>query len=286
MTYRIAAVMTCHNRSEQTVACLEALRDQHSADADIRAVVVDDGSTDGTTSAIYESFPEATVLQGDGNLYWAPGMRMALQHAFEGDYDFYLWLNDDTILDPDAVSTLLRTREELLQGGSEEVLVVGATRDPDTGVTTYGGRFRPSTWRRHHFVNTNSSTQPQRIETMNGNVVLVPRAVARVVGNISEFRHSFGDEDYGLRANQAGFEVWLAPGTVATCARNPAPVYGRRPLLEDIRNLWSIKGLWPSDWATFLRRWGGPLWPLFFVSPYLRRIVRVIDAHIRKTKAT
>lgn len=153
-------------------------------------------------------------------------MQLALHHAMRGNYDFYLWLNDDTILDLDALEVLLQTRDQLIRDGTGEVVVVGATRDPYSGQMTYGGRYRPSRWRRHRFVNTGPSSQPQRIETMNRNVVLVPRAVATVVGNISNFRHSFGDEDYGLRTRQAGFDVWLAPNTVATCARNPPAVYG------------------------------------------------------------
>lgn len=284
MPHRIAAVMTCHNRRDQTLACLRALEAQRVAEVIIDPIVVDDGSTDGTSAAVQRSFPGATVLEGDGNLFWAPGMQMALHHAMTGDYDFYLWLNDDTILDPNALQDLLQTRDQLMQDGTGEVIVVGATRDPDTGQMTYGGRYRPSKWRRHRFANTAESFQPQKIETMNGNVVLVPRAIAGAIGNISNFRHSFGDEDYGLRARQAGFNVWLAPNTVATCARNPAPVYGQRPLRDDIANLWSIKGLLPSDWAKFLRRWGGPLWPLFFISPYVRRIGQVLRAHARRIR--
>lgn len=271
--------MTCHNRREKTLTCLEALRRQREHSATVDAYVVDDGSTDGTAEVVAALFPEAVLLRGDGSLYWAPGMRAALERAYAGDYDFYLWLNDDTTLDADALSVLLSTDRWLTERNYAPAIVVGSTRDPTTGMLTYGGRYRPSRLRASRFQALESSDEPRPSETMNGNVVLVPRAVARRIGNLAGYRHSFGDQDYGLRARAAGFGVWLAPGTVATCARNPEPVYGERGLLQDLRSIWSIKGLLPADWLMFSRRWHGAFWPLYWSSPYIRRGLRVLGAH-------
>ena len=54
-TVQIAVLMTCHNRRDTTVACLEALMRQEAID-DVRLQVylVDAGSTDGTVEAIKE----------------------------------------------------------------------------------------------------------------------------------------------------------------------------------------------------------------------------------------
>ena len=89
--------MTCHNRREQSVSCLERLQSQ-TVQADIEVFLVDDGSNDGTTDAIRKRFPSTHLLHGDGSLYWAGGMRMAMEAAIPGRFDFYLWLNDDTKL--------------------------------------------------------------------------------------------------------------------------------------------------------------------------------------------
>lgn len=285
MTTRIAAVMTCHNRREKTLACLASLREQRLDDIVIDVVLVDDGSTDGTATAVEESFPEVEILCGDGALFWAPGMRLALAHAARGDYDFYLWLNDDTELDKDAVETLLATYREVTERGHFEPVVVGSTRDPRDGAITYGGRVRPSAWRPSRFQTVNPADRPLPVATMNGNVVLVPRAVYRTVGNMSPYRHSFADQDYGLRVRAAGFSVWTAPGTVAACSKNENPTYGRRygekPLSDEVRALFGIKGLLPKDWLRFSRRWHGPFWPLWAASPYLRGLTGILVAHAR-----
>ena len=288
MTTRIAVAMTCHNRREKTLACLAALRRQRGHDAVLVPYVVDDGSTDGTAEAVAGRHPEAIVIHGDGGLFWAPGMARALEEAAKGDYDFYLWMNDDTILDDDAVATLLRTGGELAARGEPPSIVVGATRDPDTGALTYGGRHRPSRLRRNHFVLVEAMDEPRPVETMNGNVVLVPDEVVQRIGHIDGgpggFSHSYADEDYGLRARANGCGVWTAPGTVATCPRNPAAVYGRAPLLQELRGLTAKTwpGMQPRDWALLMRRWAGPLWPVYFASPYLRRGLRITAAHLRR----
>ena len=48
-----------------------------------------------------------TVLHGDGQLYWNGGMRHAFAAAIAGDYDYYLWMYDDTVLDDRGLATLV-----------------------------------------------------------------------------------------------------------------------------------------------------------------------------------
>lgn len=281
---RLAAVLTCHNRRESTLACLAALQAQEGDAVEVEAVVVDDGSTDGTGAAVAERYPQATVVYGDGDLFWAPGMRLGLAQAYAGDHDLYLWLNDDTTLDPHALAALIATHDDVVASSGAPALVVGATRDPDTGVHTYGGRRRLDPRRPLAFGLVPITDRPVACDTMNGNVVLVSREVVGRVGNIDPaYRHSMGDFDYGLRARAAGCGVFVAPGTVATCASNPPPPWGTRPLRRELRTLVQrrVPGLPPSSWATFARRWAGPAWPLYFVSPYLKESARVVAAHLR-----
>src|SRR5690606_8939538 len=99
--------------------------------------------------------------------------------------DYYLWLNDDTDLDADAVSRLLDTARLLEARGEPAAIVIGSMRDPVSGQVTYGGRYRPTRLRRTRFtVLTPSPDEPLPSETLNGNLVLVPAALAHTVGNI------------------------------------------------------------------------------------------------------
>ena len=108
---RIAAVMAVHNRRDLTLACLDSLRAQQVPGVTLDVFVLDDASTDGTAEAVTQRHPDVRLLRGDGHLYWNGGMRRALDEAMAGDYDYYLWMNDDTTLVDDGVLALLLQTE-------------------------------------------------------------------------------------------------------------------------------------------------------------------------------
>lgn len=272
----LAVLLTCHNRVERTIACLQGLVPQaDGTDLWLDVVLVDAGSTDGTGDAVRELFPQVDVLTRGDELFWNGGMREAFAHAYRSDPDLYLWLNDDVELDGDALTRLLTCHLELVEAGSPPSIVVGSMRDPDSAAPTYGGVVRASRWRplSYELVAPGETRLPA--ETMNGNCVLLPRDVVARVGNLAAvYTHGMGDYDYGHRAVRAGCEVWVAPGPIGTCSRNP-PAERAGTLRQQGRKLTSPRGgLPPSEWFTFARRWAGPLWPLFAVSPYVRRLAR------------
>lgn len=275
---RIAAVLTVFNRKPLTLACLAALQRQRTAAIDITPYVVDDGSTDGTGDVVAERHPDAVVLPGDGRLFWNGGMRWAFRRAMADGFDFYLWLNDDTTLDDNAVEALLRTYDDVASPETGAI-IVGATREPGTDRLSYGGVTRPDPRRPLHFQRVPIADVPRRAETMNGNCVLIPDVVARRLGNIDPaYLQKLGDFDYGLRATTMGIPLWVAPGTIGTCATHPPRPTDQQPLISEIRHLWSDKELPIGPWSSFARRWGGRWWPAFFASPYVRRATRLVRA--------
>ncbi len=274
---RIAVVLTSFNRKEETLHCLAALRKQPlPTDVQLTVFLTDDASQDGTPEAVIVMFPEVVLLRGDGNLYWNGGMRRGFGEALKKDFDFYLWVNDDTCLVPDAIARLLATHEQLLAQIKHSPIVVGSIHDPNNGQLTYGGVVRASHLRRLRFSMIEPNSASQRCDTMNGNCVLISRETASVVGNISpDFTHAMGDFDYGLRARTAGFSTWVAPGYFGTCSLNPVKGTwedSTRSLFYRWRQIRHVKGLPLKEWMTFARRHAGPFWPFFWISPYLRML--------------
>lgn len=278
----VVVLMACHNRREKTVRCLKSLVTQGGSGVSIRVVLTDDGSTDGSAVAAREAWPGVQVLSGDGSLYWARGMALASSAA--RDYDFLLWLNDDVVLDPGALERLLDTYQEL-SSSERDILVVGGVRDPLSGAVTYSGVHRENAWCWTNFTTIVPSRKPLPAETMHGNVVLVPRTVVDRIGHIDgRFSHGMADFDYGLRARSRGCTVWVAPGTVGTCAPNPGCRSWTDPALPvraQLRLILSPKGLPPTSWLRFTRRHAGPFWPAFWISPYVRFIASAALARTR-----
>jgi len=200
-------------------------------------------------------------------------MRVAFGEAIKGDYDYYFWLNDDTVLLPGALGRLLETANKVRQSEGRGGIIVGSARDSQTGRLTYGGRVRTSRWRPMSFRKVVPSEKPQRCDTMNGNCVLIPREVADLVGNLSEdFTHSMGDTDYGLRAKAMGVGIWVAPNYAAECSGNEPSLWVNpaTPLMERLRILHSPKGLPFRERLVYTKRHWPIRWPVYCVQVYLR----------------
>jgi GT2 family glycosyltransferase len=265
-------LITSHNRREKTLTCLTSLAAQ-SAGHDLRVVLVDAGSTDGTREQVAERFPEVLVVEEDTDVFWGQGMRIAGARARQ-DADFHLWLNDDVVLADTALA-------DLLAWGRPDGIVVGKLED-DQGRPTYGGLLAQPR-RRLSLRPAPVSDVPLPVDTLNGNVVLVGRAVRESVGGVRGdlFPHAFGDIDYGYTARHAGFRVVQAPGIVGQCSHNPPPASRRLPTLKARwRALVSTKELPPSMWRRACLRHGGLLAPVYFVLPYLRILRRPPGASV------
>ena len=273
LALRLAILITCHNRRETTLSCLAALFAQEGVPegVDFQIFLVDDGSTDGTRGAIRERFPSVRTLQGDGACYWAGGMRMAWEAAAMEGADVYLWLNDDTHLDRDALAKLIQYHHDLRLNEHPGILV-GSSRDPVTGTLTYGGHRQDSKWKPFDLRLIPPGDAPIRCDTFNGNCIWVPQNVVAQIGRFGgEYQHAMADTDYGFRARKHGLPSWVIPGTVATCILNIEPAPWKAPglcLVNRWQKISAPKGLPPRMWMLLCFRHGGWLGPLLAIWPY------------------
>ena len=207
----VAALITCHNRKAQTLACLERLLGQElSQDAVLKVHLVDDGSTDGTADAVRQRYPSVSIIPADGSLFWCTGMRLAWEHAAKANPEFYLWLNDDTLLRPGTVGTLIRVAQE---AGNPACIVVGSCCDVYSGARTYGGQRQLGKHPAKLSPIEPDAETAKPCDTFNGNCVLVTRTAYRALGIMRDFQHATADTDYGLRARRLGVPVMSRPAS-------------------------------------------------------------------------
>jgi len=194
-------------------------------------------------------------------------MRLAWEEAAKGNYDGFLWLNDDTILLPQAIYNILNTTITINNKTSKDAIIIGSCLDQTTGVQSYGGRL---------LKNNKLITPldyPQECEMINGNIVFVPKKIFAEIGNLSaDFKHSSGDNDYGLRALKKGFKLWIAPNYLGYCTFNKEAkgwANPQIPLRQRLNILNSPKGQPFYETFIFAKRHKGLLWPLDLINLYL-----------------
>lgn len=233
----LAILITCFNRIEKTLACLNYLyKNILPADHAFEIFLVDDGSTDETTEIIIKKYPDINIISGTGSLYWAGGMRLAWKTASNKNFDYYIWLNNDVILFENSIETLIYSSTKL----HDRAIICSTMIADDKKTITYGGK---KLGERHHIKPDGSMHECQII---NGNCVLVPNIIFKTIGNLDiKFQHAIADHDYSLRAIKAGFKCYVAPKIIGICNANPLPpkwCLKEYSLSERIKSLYSPLG--------------------------------------------
>ena len=263
---RIAVVMTCHNRREKTLACVDSLS-AHKSDAKLDFVIADSASDDGTAEALEKKPQRIQLLHCSTDCFWNAGMRAGLEFvlAHATDYDYCLLVNDDVKFFPEAIPLLLKE-------AGENRAVIGCTNNAE-GEMSYGAvGLRSRHFARFAPIPPGST---QRIDTFNGNCVLLPIDVLKTFGPTDpRYVHSMADYDYGLTLSRGGVELAVAAEFVGTCEDNPIEGTWRDRSLgfrERLRKKETPKGLPAGDWFYFIRKNYGLLPALYHsLTPYLR----------------
>jgi GT2 family glycosyltransferase len=252
----IAVLLTCHNRMEKTIACLKSFYSASSVeDYNFVFFFVDDGSTDGTTKAVRELFPNVIVIIGDGSLFWAGGMRLAWQSAIEYNLEFsyYLLLNDDTTLFKNSLLSLFGDVASL---NTPDLILIGSTMNNNSDRISYGGK------KLHNRKNPASSwvipnsIEPQNCDLGNANIMLVGKSVVNKLGILSDkYTHGIADYDYTIKAVTAGTEVYVCSEYLGICEDDHGNNWLSRKssLKERVDFLYSVKGLAYKEHLFFIR---------------------------------
>jgi GT2 family glycosyltransferase len=130
--------------------------------------------------------------------------------------DLVLWLNDDTLLDRDALEKLV----EVLDSEDGKSVAVGPCRSA-YGAVTYGGLKRSGFFKPLHLLKMEESDAVRKADTFNGNVVLLSFETQSILGGFPEgFTHLRADLDFGFTCSKMGVKNMVLAGTVAVCEDN------------------------------------------------------------------
>ena len=107
---KICIVIPTYNRVDFVVDCIKSLKKQTVKGFEI--VVVDNGSTDGTSDVISKSFSDVTLLKGHDNLWWSGAVNLGIKYALKKDFKYILFLDNDTEVTPSYIEKMIFWAEQ------------------------------------------------------------------------------------------------------------------------------------------------------------------------------
>lgn len=200
----VAVVVLNWNGWRDTVACLESLARLDFVDH--RAIVVDNGSDDGSAERIRESHSGITVLETGANLGFAGGCNVGIRHALDRGAGFVWLLNNDTFVATEALTAMMDAMRRC-----DDVGIVGSV------VRSVGGANAIEAWGGgtvNRFLGTtrrNTSSRRHRLDYVTGTSMLIRRQVFEHMGLMDEnFFFYLEDVDFCRRAAASGWKLAVA----------------------------------------------------------------------------
>lgn len=200
----VAIVIPVHNRKLISLGCLQQL-ESLSLLQKYLVIVVDDGSTDGTSSAIKKAYPEVVLLHGNGDLWWTGAIKLGMEYACRSGCEFIIWLNDDCYIK--HRSTIV---ELVMAARSNPNSIVGSLvmEAADSSQVAFGGK------RKNGFAYTMLEPSVSGLyscDLLCGNLVCMPATVIDLIGYPDSDRcpHYGGDFLFLIQARKSGYSLFL-----------------------------------------------------------------------------
>ena len=272
---RVEIITPVHNRRDITLQCLKSLARVNKTGLDVHIIVVDDGSTDGTSEAVMKNYPEVEIVKGDGNLWFTAGTNRGIEAALRHNPDYVLTINDDAVFDENFLQMLIETAEKNPRSVVGALLLLWDTPHKIFQVSPkwdfLAGGFR-------HWVQQTVWTVPKKaweVELIVGNCVLFPAQAIMECGLMNEKRFPhFGDAEYTPRMRRHGWRLLIEPRARVFCQPNNLPPRLREMPLKklfitlfiDLGNSHSLRRRFLATWHGAPNRLEGFFaFPIFFI---------------------
>jgi GT2 family glycosyltransferase len=217
---KLALILPIFNKLSYTIKCFQwlsiARNNYKENNLLINYIVVDDGSTDGSSEWLKTNIPEAKILTGDGNLWWSGAVNMGVKYALSQlNCDYILLWNNDIKPHSEYFNNLdkviLKSRPDTIISSKIYYLDF-----PDI-IVSMGGRFnnKSGKYNLYGFGEKDNENFENIIEAdwFGGMGTTIHKKVFETIGYFNEknFPQYHGDSDFGLRAKKAGIGIFVFP---------------------------------------------------------------------------
>jgi GT2 family glycosyltransferase len=210
---RICVVLLNWNGRDDTLACLDSL--ERSDYPHLEIVIVDQGSQDGLVEVLRQRESHVKPIVNEENLGFAGGNNQGIRYGLENEADYILLLNNDTVVDRQCISELVRVAESNPAAGTLGPKIY--QYDEPNRIWSAGGivDFSENIGRMRGYGRTDKGQFDglTEVDFISGCAVMVPRKVTEIAGLLSEefYPAYYEDTDWGMRIRAAGYVNLLVP---------------------------------------------------------------------------
>lgn len=209
---KVFVLILSYNGKKWLVDCLPSVVELDYPNYEV--VVIDNGSTDGTKEFLRKAFPQVHVVTLTPNRGYAGGFNAGLNYAAERGADHFLIMNNDTVIDHDALTALVNVAESETDIGFVTGKVYFYDR-PDV-FQSLGKEEDPITWVGEHIGGEEKDRgqydQVAERILIDDIYTLVNRKMYDQIGGYdSQFFLQCEELDWQLRAKKAGWKIYYAP---------------------------------------------------------------------------
>ncbi len=208
------------NNYQHTIACLQSLESLDYPHYDV--VVVDNASLNESVSRLRAAFPQLTIIRAEENLGYAGGHRLALGWIQQTGAELMWILNNDVIVQPATLRTLVEAFQQFGSGlyGSVPLDAASESRIHFTGWSVDSGgqplflQQETVSWD-VRYADWLTDMQPRRVANISGSSFLIPLAVIDRFGFMDASFFLYGEEtDYCFRMARHGIPSYVVPGSI------------------------------------------------------------------------
>jgi len=200
----ISVIIPTRNRYQDLAECLESLEKQAYPQNKIEAIVIDNGSTDGTPKLLAQKFPTVKLVSLPQNIGFAPALNLGGKIS-QGKY--LLITNDDVVFDKNYIQELTKLLESNAQIGiahgkmffknSAKVATPGFKLTPFLGYHPYP----------YHDLDTTCECDV----ATGGNMFIRKKLFDQLGGFDEDFFFCGEDYDFCFQAKRLGFKIFYHP---------------------------------------------------------------------------
>jgi GT2 family glycosyltransferase len=265
---KVAIILLNWNSYEHTANCIESLSAVRPANFDI--LVVDNGSTDGSGTALQNKFNHIIYLPNATNEGFAGGNNRGFAYAIEHDYAYSLMLNNDVFVEPNFLDLLVNYLEaNPAVGAIQPKIFFNSNRQKVWNGGSYFLSWLGWTYSKN-YMRAAGPTQSKfaQVDWITGCALLVRTSIVKQIGALNDhFFIYYEDVDFSFRIRAAGYKLMFHPDSVIyhiAGMANKAKVKGKEgyanPYVHylNFRNhIWVLRAYtkwyqWPTTFITLI----------------------------------